>query len=46
VAVELFAGIPVGDFAAALRWYERLLDPDGNEVGFGGGPAQPKRPEM
>ncbi len=23
--LDLFAGIPVADFAAALRWYERLL---------------------
>lgn len=25
MAVELFAGIPVDDYAAALAWYERLL---------------------
>jgi catechol 2,3-dioxygenase-like lactoylglutathione lyase family enzyme len=25
VAVYLFAGIPVSDYAAALDWYERLL---------------------
>lgn len=25
MAVDLFAGIPVGDYAAALAWYERLL---------------------
>lgn len=25
MAVELFAGIPVSDFAAAKPWYERLL---------------------
>ena len=25
MAVYLFAGIPVGDYAAALAWYERLL---------------------
>jgi hypothetical protein len=25
VAVELFAGIPVSDFAAALAWYERFF---------------------
>jgi len=25
MAVDLFAGIPVADFAAALAWYERLL---------------------
>jgi predicted enzyme related to lactoylglutathione lyase len=25
VAVDLFAGIPVTDYAAALAWYERLL---------------------
>jgi catechol 2,3-dioxygenase-like lactoylglutathione lyase family enzyme len=25
VAVYLFAGIPVSDYAAALAWYERLL---------------------
>jgi hypothetical protein len=25
MAVYLFAGIPVSDFAAALAWYERLL---------------------
>jgi predicted enzyme related to lactoylglutathione lyase len=25
MAVYLFAGIPVSDFAAALGWYERLL---------------------
>ncbi len=24
-ALDLFAGIPVADFAAALHWYERLL---------------------
>ena len=23
--LDLFAGIPVADFAAALKWYERLL---------------------
>ena len=23
--LDLFAGIPVADYAAALRWYERLL---------------------
>ena len=23
--LDLFAGIPVGDYAAALKWYERLL---------------------
>ena len=23
--LDLFAGIPVADFAAALAWYERLL---------------------
>jgi catechol 2,3-dioxygenase-like lactoylglutathione lyase family enzyme len=95
MAVDLFAGIPVSDYAEALTWYERLLgehrylfielrpehaghamhtlfvddfdtrvaamaaqglepaeretysngvrkatyrDPDGNEIGFGGGP--------
>ncbi|MBL3671573.1 VOC family protein [Streptomyces sp. M2CJ-2] len=26
MAVDLFAGIPVTDYAAALAWYERLLD--------------------
>ena len=25
MAVDLFAGIPVSDYAAALVWYERLL---------------------
>ncbi|MGI5472938.1 VOC family protein [Streptomyces sp. CA-132043] len=25
MAVDLFAGIPVSDYAAALAWYERLL---------------------
>ncbi|MFD0418604.1 VOC family protein [Streptomyces sp. NPDC127108] len=25
MALDLFAGIPVSDFAAALAWYERLL---------------------
>src|SRR5918998_3310430 len=25
MAVDLFAGIPVKDYAAALTWYERLL---------------------
>jgi predicted enzyme related to lactoylglutathione lyase len=25
VALDLFAGIPVSDYARALRWYERLL---------------------
>jgi catechol 2,3-dioxygenase-like lactoylglutathione lyase family enzyme len=25
MAVDLFAGIPVSDYAAALTWYERLL---------------------
>ena len=25
MAVDLFAGIPVSDFAAAMAWYERLL---------------------
>jgi hypothetical protein len=25
VAVDLFAGIPVGDYEGALAWYERLL---------------------
>jgi catechol 2,3-dioxygenase-like lactoylglutathione lyase family enzyme len=25
MAVSLFAGIPVSDYAAALAWYERLL---------------------
>ena len=25
MALELFAGIPVNDYAAALVWYERLL---------------------
>ncbi|MFH9550781.1 VOC family protein [Streptomyces sp. NPDC017435] len=25
MAVDLFAGIPVNDFAPALAWYERLL---------------------
>jgi catechol 2,3-dioxygenase-like lactoylglutathione lyase family enzyme len=25
MAVNLFAGIPVNDYAAALAWYERLL---------------------
>jgi len=25
VAVDLFAGIPVGDYERALAWYERLL---------------------
>jgi hypothetical protein len=26
--LDLFAGIPVADYAAALSWYERLLGPD------------------
>ena len=74
MAVDLFAGIPVGDYERALAWYQRLLgsgpsflpnateavwelaehrfvfievrpehatyrDPDGNEIGFGGGPV-------
>ncbi len=26
-SLDLFAGIPVVDFAAALKWYERLLGP-------------------
>jgi catechol 2,3-dioxygenase-like lactoylglutathione lyase family enzyme len=25
MAIDLYAGIPVSDFAAALAWYERLL---------------------
>jgi catechol 2,3-dioxygenase-like lactoylglutathione lyase family enzyme len=25
MAIDLFAGIPVNDFATALAWYERLL---------------------
>jgi predicted enzyme related to lactoylglutathione lyase len=25
MAIDLFAGIPVDDYAAALSWYERLL---------------------
>jgi catechol 2,3-dioxygenase-like lactoylglutathione lyase family enzyme len=25
MAIDLFAGIPVSDYAAALTWYERLL---------------------
>ena len=25
MAIDLFAGIPVDDYAAALAWYERLL---------------------
>jgi hypothetical protein len=25
MAVDLFAGVPVKDYAAALAWYERLL---------------------
>ena len=25
MAIDLFAGIPVSDYAAALAWYERLL---------------------
>jgi hypothetical protein len=95
MTVDLFAGIPVNDYAAALTWYERLLgsppvffpndteavwelaehrflfierrpehagrglepakretysngvrkttyrDPDGNEIGLGGAPADP-----
>jgi hypothetical protein len=24
-SLDLFAGIPVTDYAAALKWYERLL---------------------
>jgi hypothetical protein len=24
-SLDLFAGIPIGDYAAALKWYERLL---------------------
>lgn len=69
MALDLFAGIPVSDYPAALAWYERLLgtppaffpndteavwelaehrngvrkityhDPDGNEIGLGGGPV-------
>lgn len=31
MAVELFAGIPVSDYAAALDWYARLL---GDEPSF------------
>ena len=31
VAVDLFAGIPVGDYQRALAWYERLL---GSEPSF------------
>lgn len=27
MAVDLYAGIPVNDYAAALAWYERLLGP-------------------
>lgn len=30
MALDLFAGIPVSDYQAALRWYERL---------FGGPPS-------
>ena len=25
MSVDLFAGIPVGDYAAAVKWYERLF---------------------
>jgi hypothetical protein len=25
MAIDLYAGIPVDDYAAALTWYERLL---------------------
>jgi hypothetical protein len=25
MAIDLYAGIPVNDYAAALTWYERLL---------------------
>jgi hypothetical protein len=25
MAVDLFAGIPISDYQAALAWYERLL---------------------
>lgn len=25
MALDLFAGVPVSDYAAALQWYERLL---------------------
>jgi hypothetical protein len=71
MAIDLFAGIPVSDYAAALSWYEQLLgspptfvpnadrgleptkretysngvrkatyvDPDGNEIGYGGAPS-------
>ncbi|MFF4275271.1 hypothetical protein [Streptomyces sp. NPDC001536] len=69
MSLDLFAGIPVSDYTAALAWYEGLLDtrvaaitdrglhptnretysngvrkityhdPDGNEIGLGGGPA-------
>ena len=31
MAVDLFAGIPVGDYQRALAWYERLL---GSEPSF------------
>jgi predicted enzyme related to lactoylglutathione lyase len=31
MAVDLFAGLPVGDYANALAWYERLL---GSEPSF------------
>jgi hypothetical protein len=58
--LDLFAGMPVSDYAASVAWYEKLLgpaafvpddteavwelaehcylDPDGNEIGFGGAP--------
>jgi hypothetical protein len=36
MTIDLFAGIPVSDDAAAVAWYERLL---GAAPSFGGGPV-------
>ncbi len=52
MALHLFAGLRVREFAEARTWYERLLgepaffphateaDPDGNELDFGGTPVE------
>jgi hypothetical protein len=37
MAIDLFAGVPVSDYAAALTWYERLL---------GGPPQSPEREDQ
>jgi hypothetical protein len=45
MSIDLFAGIPVRDYNAAVAWYERLFGaapafmPDDTEAGFGGAPA-------